>query len=318
VRDANNLLVSTAANAVTATVASGSGTLAGTSTVTAVNGIATFANLRINGAGAHTLTFTASGLTPVTSTTITVVTGGGFATPNILNNASFETGWDGFTSWTGITDPLYVPRDNTLAYDGSWSVVKTWTPNPVDQGSQFLYHIGGPGMGGVDRVWERFYFRLTAPVSTVMKFARFTQMDNTGNLGGFFIEQGTQIISWGWDLENAAILTSIGLTEAQVIDGNWHSLEVDYWRNGDPSGWPSVAFWFDGAPLSLPDGTPVHYQGSGNKAYWLSGRLQAGERGGSNPIGWQNFLGTLNGGNTTTGQVNIDRIAISSVGRIGR
>jgi hypothetical protein len=29
------------------------------------------------------------------------------------------------------------------------------------------------------------------------------------------------------------------------------------------------------------------------------------------------WLGTLNGGNTTTGEVNIDRVGISSLGRIG-
>jgi len=29
------------------------------------------------------------------------------------------------------------------------------------------------------------------------------------------------------------------------------------------------------------------------------------------------WIATLNGGNTTTGQVNLDRISISTVGRIG-
>jgi hypothetical protein len=29
------------------------------------------------------------------------------------------------------------------------------------------------------------------------------------------------------------------------------------------------------------------------------------------------WVGTINGGNTTTGQINLDRIAISTVGRIG-
>jgi hypothetical protein len=72
IRDANEALVTTSAAVVTATVASGTGTLVGTTTVTAVNGVATFTNLRINGAGAVTLLFASSGLASTTSTTLTV------------------------------------------------------------------------------------------------------------------------------------------------------------------------------------------------------------------------------------------------------
>ncbi len=72
IRDAGGNLVTGATTAVTAAIASGSGTLVGTATVTAVNGVVTFTNLRIDGAGAHTLTFTAAGLTPATSNSITV------------------------------------------------------------------------------------------------------------------------------------------------------------------------------------------------------------------------------------------------------
>lgn len=59
-------------NAVTVAIASGTGTLVGTTTVNAVAGLATFPNLKINGVGPHTLIFTASGLTSVTSNSITV------------------------------------------------------------------------------------------------------------------------------------------------------------------------------------------------------------------------------------------------------
>ena len=58
---------------VVASIASGSGTLSGTTTVAAVAGVATFTNLVITGADAFTLTFTPASLTAVTSSTLTIV-----------------------------------------------------------------------------------------------------------------------------------------------------------------------------------------------------------------------------------------------------
>jgi uncharacterized protein YjdB len=72
VRDANGAVVAGSSAAVTASLASGSGALAGTVTVNAVNGVATFTNLRINGSGAHTLQFTSTGLTAATSNSVNV------------------------------------------------------------------------------------------------------------------------------------------------------------------------------------------------------------------------------------------------------
>src|SRR5256884_1158203 len=54
----------------------GSGTLAGTTVVTAVGGVATFANLSINKVGTgYTLAATGTGVTPATSTAFTVAVG---------------------------------------------------------------------------------------------------------------------------------------------------------------------------------------------------------------------------------------------------
>ncbi|MBY0490953.1 MAG: Ig-like domain-containing protein [Gemmatimonadaceae bacterium] len=72
VRDANNNVVTTSTAAVTVAIASGTGTLSGTTTVSAVNGVATFTNLQIIGVGPHTLTFTSTGLTAVTTASFTV------------------------------------------------------------------------------------------------------------------------------------------------------------------------------------------------------------------------------------------------------
>ncbi|WP_353267024.1 hypothetical protein [Gemmatimonas sp.] len=62
---------------VTLAIASGSGTLAGTTTVAAVAGVATFSNVRVQGSGSHTLTASASGHSSDTSAAFKVATGTG-------------------------------------------------------------------------------------------------------------------------------------------------------------------------------------------------------------------------------------------------
>ena len=67
-----NTITSSTAN-VFASIASGSGTLGGTTAINAVAGVANFTNLKITGTGNHTLTFTpAGGLTAATSNTLNV------------------------------------------------------------------------------------------------------------------------------------------------------------------------------------------------------------------------------------------------------
>ena len=318
VSDAAGNPVAQAGVVVTASVPSG-GTLLGTATATTnASGVATFTNLAISGtgvAGVRTLTFAAPSLTSATSSAINLT----YATPDLLNNASFETDWNGFTNWAGNGLPIGVTRATDVAYQGQFSMEETWTPNATDFGSETLFSLSSPQ----DRVWVRFYFRLTAPISTIMKFVRFYDPSFTTPMGGFFLASDNSaicqgIVCVGSDQENGAITTPIGLTQAQVADGNWHSLEIDYWRNGDPSGFPSQAFWFDGKPVTLPDGTAsVQFAGAGNASFWLGGRLYSGQRNTSVQLGTIEWLSTLNAGNTSTGQVNLDYIAISSRGRIG-
>lgn len=255
---------------------------------------------------------------------IAVPSGAAFQTPDIANNQGFETGFEGWTSWAGPgNDPDNgIVRDNTLSKAGSWSIKFPWTPNPGgDIGGHCIYNYGAVVSAAKNRVWMRWYFRITQNISTTWKFWRYYDSGFNDPRGGIFIDSGSNIAKWGWDLENGGITTTIGLAEASVIDGNWHSFEVDYWRNGDPSGWPSAQIWFDGSVAALADGTPVEGQGAGNSSYWLGGRIYAGVRNtpssGNADIGYQQIMGTLNGGNTTTGQGNIDVISISSLGRIG-
>jgi hypothetical protein len=71
--DAVGLPISTATNAVTAVINSGTGSIAGTASVNAVNGVATFTNLKINGVGPFTIGFTGTGMTSAVSSPITIL-----------------------------------------------------------------------------------------------------------------------------------------------------------------------------------------------------------------------------------------------------
>ena len=73
IRDAAGNVVTTSIASVTVAIASGGGTLGGTTSVTAVGGVATFVGLSISGTpGDRTLTFSSTGLPPVTSASITI------------------------------------------------------------------------------------------------------------------------------------------------------------------------------------------------------------------------------------------------------
>ena len=72
-QDANSNAVSQSGVVVTASIASGGGTLSGTTTATTnANGTATFSNLTITGSGAQTLQFSAPNLSAATSSGITL------------------------------------------------------------------------------------------------------------------------------------------------------------------------------------------------------------------------------------------------------
>ena len=74
ITDASGNTVTSSTVNVIVSIASGTGTLSGTTTIAAVAGVATFTNLVISGTGNHTLTFTPTLLTAVTSSTLSVTT----------------------------------------------------------------------------------------------------------------------------------------------------------------------------------------------------------------------------------------------------
>jgi hypothetical protein len=89
-RDVSGNNVSKAGVVITASIASGGGTLGGTLTAsTNASGVASFTNLQITGSGGHTLSFTSGTLTPDTSTTISVSLAGDSYEPD--NDAAHAT-----------------------------------------------------------------------------------------------------------------------------------------------------------------------------------------------------------------------------------
>jgi hypothetical protein len=155
VRDAAGVVVAGASAAVTASIASGPGTLGGTLTVTAVNGVATFTDLRITGTGAHTLRFSATGLTAATSASVSVTVAqappppppGGYKAPDIAFHDFNNGGWGPFTNETPghvsiIDDPTGSGRGKVVKINYSQS-----GGGQIDLNQYFGSPVGPAGFG---------------------------------------------------------------------------------------------------------------------------------------------------------------------------
>jgi hypothetical protein len=254
-----------------------------------------------------------AGHVAVASFAVTSATG--FQTPDIVDNASFETGWDGFSNGGGGS-PTGVTRSTEHAFSGAYGVKKVLpTTQGSDVGGTFIYPYYDIGPGKTyDRLWGRFYFYFDAAVNGTFKFQIWE--GTSDQYGGFYLMDGYVgwwFVDWAWSSAGMCALTPL----SELLSG-WHSLEVDYWRNGDPSGWPSVGLWLDGEQLTRCQGSPPA------PGYWSGGRLYAGRRqtqsGNATGLGTYNLLGVLNGtpANTVPGDVWVDRVSVSSVGRIGQ
>src|SRR5262249_22248639 len=109
VQDAAGNAVSQSGVTITVAKATGSGTLGGTLTAsTNASGVATFTGLSITGSGAHTLTFSATGLTSATSGTITVSDVPPVASQIAVNDGNFQSA----TKGTAVaTAPSVIVKD---------------------------------------------------------------------------------------------------------------------------------------------------------------------------------------------------------------
>lgn len=236
-----------------------------------------------------------------------------FPVPDILDNASFEADFQGWTNWA-YGAPTGVTRDGGQHYAGVTAVRKVLPVTAVDIGSQFVYpwvHIGP--LPEQDRLWTRFFFYQDVNIDGGIKFTRYFDSGfNLPQLGGFGTQAG--YLLFRIDPEGLAVFPSaVTLLDMTPLVAGWHSLEVDYWRNGDPSGFPSVAFWLDNVPV-------VSQVGALPPAWaWAGGRLNPGRRDTNNKLGVFELIGLINGNppNTVPGNIWVDKVSISTLGRIG-
>jgi hypothetical protein len=137
IRDSNNNTVTTSNALVTATISSG-GALVGTTTATAVSGVATFSDLGIRGFGgtAYTISYSASGLAPATqSVTPTAYTIG--ATGPGGGKIFYVASSAGFTCGVTLNEKCYYLEAAPPALGrANWdtdtvnSVSRTWAQSP--------------------------------------------------------------------------------------------------------------------------------------------------------------------------------------------
>lgn len=262
---------------------------------------------------------------PTGFTTIASIAGGGVGAeqlfvPNIINNVSFETTFDGMCS-SGFGAPSGCTRDNAHAFAGTFGVKRVLPITAVDIGGSLdaPFYAGSPlaswtpnpavGATEVDRLWTRFYFYLDNSIDGTFKFHQTYSQSYSDQFGGLYFDAG--FLSTFFAPELVGGITH--LTALSTLAGGWHYVEMDWWRNGDPSGNPSVAIWLDGVQYTVGlNALPA-------PATWVNGRIQFGTRGTSVKIGVAHWLGILNGSpaNTIAGNVWVDRVAISTLGRIG-
>jgi hypothetical protein len=274
--------------------------------------------------------------------------GGGFATPDILPNEGFESGFGqggGVGSWqdfsgnttpTPTSGPYSVVISTTQAYQGTHSMGTTF-----GSGGGALaccYRFDGNGVGGnnVDHsnlhFWFRIYFYATALPNNPHKWIRpwsagfgavrnFLELSNDNYNGA---------IVW-CNVENSDVGNDIG-TGAPTLN-TWHSIEVEDDRTNWATTGARARFWYDGNPVVGANTGAPNYYAIGNANPGAAGFGQWQDVNGNPANGpyyctavadsaaWTpgiiTFTDTINSGNTNSGSIYYDRFAISSLGRIG-
>jgi len=330
--DAGGNSVALAGVTVTASVVPGTPALTNATAVTNSSGLATFSGLTITGAnGNYTFQFAASGYTSVQASADTVLSGSTFQTPDILNNASFEESdtpnhWDGFTNNSGGYPPkgsavATLTLDTAQHFDGSQAVNYTWVvnPNANDDGAEMQLNFTSQ-----DRLWIRFYMRLQSGWKLgIQKLITGKGTDYATIL----LDQDLCSTNDGYKfyhLCTGGVLGTTIYTASQLTPDTWHYFEIDFWQNGDTGfdgthDLPSAAFWLDGVQKTHADGPDPAL--GGTVLYWKGNRLYPyypnQNRGSSLKVAQTRWVTTHNSPHSDSGTLWLDRIAMSSLGRIG-
>lgn len=172
--------------AVNATILTGAGTLLGTTTVNAVNGLATFTNLKINESGDKVIQFTASGLTSVDSGTVHVK-------PGPAGTLVILTQPDGArVSIPFTTQPVLEIRDiyGNLVDEGVDATANV-TASLFSGTGSLLGSLSMPADGGVVT-----YANISATMSGTKRL-RFTKADLSGSGGSSSLVVNSNVLTVG-------------------------------------------------------------------------------------------------------------------------
>ena len=221
-------------------------------------------------------------------------TGGG--TPDLLNNASFETGWDGFTNNSGgLPDTINatIERSTEQSFSGSWSVKST---NPTSSATRFNYLYGVRG-----NVYVRiYYYALNHPTTATMKWIRFQTPGFGGVHGGLYTNAPGTPPSWLFDDSSPGNINNF-LPDVTPFN-QWNYWEINYDSvNG------RVRFWHNGAVVIAAANPGSNNFNSGD---WL----YSGGGGQANPD--RVVINDTTNAGSGVGTYYYDRIAISTQ-RIG-
>jgi hypothetical protein len=158
--DSNGNTVTGFTDNVVAAIATGVGTLSGTTTQTAVAGVATFTDLVITGAaGDFTLTFTPFAGTAVTSDSFALTVPVTPAAPSVtaddttntitgLDVATMEYSCDGGSTWSQAPAPTFAGDQSVLVRVKAQGINPASATTPLSFTTNPTYAIGATGPGG--------------------------------------------------------------------------------------------------------------------------------------------------------------------------
>ncbi|MCX5764790.1 MAG: Ig-like domain-containing protein [Gemmatimonadetes bacterium] len=233
IRDASGNTVTSAISTVTMAVSTGA-TLVGTATATAVNGVASFANVGVSGTAgtSYTLTFATSGLTSATQGIVPT-----YGAPTQLAVTTSAAGAASGAAFS--TQPVITIRDtsgNTVTNSTS-PVTMTVSAGATVVGTAMVIAVNGVatfstvGIGGQSGTYTLTFTSPTIPPTTQsISLLTFTALSSLygnvcglSNLGAVYCWGNTNTAAFGQYSTNPLAVQQTGVTFASVAAGGVHS-----------------------------------------------------------------------------------------------
>ncbi len=233
IRDGSGNTVPSAISTVTMTVSAGA-TVVGTATATAVNGVASFANVGVSGTAgtSYTLTFATSGLTSATQGIVPT-----YGAPTQLAVTTSAAGAASGAAFS--TQPVITIRDtsgNTVTNSTS-PVTMTVSAGATVVGTAMVIAVNGVatfstvGIGGQSGTYTLTFTSPTIPPTTQsISLLTFTALSSLygnvcglSNLGAVYCWGNTNTAAFGQYSTNPLAVQQTGVTFASVAAGGVHS-----------------------------------------------------------------------------------------------